>query len=65
MSRIKAILGGKQGTRPWMFKRDGDLWAQVDSAVRAKGTHAVQVSKLMSHLGARQEGGHSVTEAQR
>ena len=38
-----------QPKRPWALHKDGDLWGTYHDHVKAKGVHAIKISKVKGH----------------
>ena len=48
--RLLRNVRGRGGRRwNWSMQKNGDLWAHFDRAVRAKGAHAIAISKVKGH----------------
>ena len=46
---MRNISGSGNRKWNWAMQKNGDLWAHFDRAVRAKGVHAVRISKVKGH----------------
>ena len=43
------ILKGARPKKPWAILTDGDLWEYFEKIVKAKGAHAIDISKVKGH----------------
>ena len=44
------ISSGKGPSTNWKVKSDGNIWEHFEKAVRAKGAHAVRITKVKGHV---------------
>ena len=48
--RVHGLIDGdRQPRRPWSLQRDGDLWQAYWQHAKAKGTHAIRLTKVKGH----------------
>ena len=54
MDKATRILNGENLIRktPWKLQKDGDLWYWYERLARAKGFHAIRLSKVKAHTNA-------------